>query len=79
MSEIKVPEVLLICLLYTSGLKPGHGDVGLGVELLCNPSTDGIQLNAIPVSYTHLEVYKRQRQSNSENLGQIQLLHIHGG
>ena len=35
------------------GLKPGHGDVGLGVELLCNPSTDGIQLNAIQTAVSH--------------------------
>ena len=35
------------------GLKPGHGDVGLGVELLCNPSTDGIQLHAVQTAVSH--------------------------
>ena len=35
------------------GLKPSHGDVGLGVELLCNPSTDGIQLHAVQMAVSH--------------------------
>ncbi len=35
------------------GLKPGHGDVGLGVELFCNPSADGIQLHAIQTAVSH--------------------------
>ena len=35
------------------GLKPGHSDVGLGVELFCNPSADGIQLHAIQTAVSH--------------------------
>ena len=44
----KVKEVTPV-----GGLKPGHGDVGLGVELFCNPSADGIQLHAIQTAVSH--------------------------
>ena len=35
------------------GFKPSHGDVGLGIELFCNPSADGIQLHAIQTAVSH--------------------------
>ena len=44
----KVKEVTPI-----GGLKASYCDVGLGVELLCNPSTDGIQLHAVQTAVSH--------------------------
>ena len=35
------------------GLKPCHGDVGLGVELLGNTPADGIQLHAVKTAVSH--------------------------
>ncbi len=35
------------------GFKPGHGDVGLGIELFCNTPADGIQLHAVQTAVSH--------------------------
>ena len=35
------------------GLKPGHSDVGLGIELLGNTPADGIQLHAVKTAVSH--------------------------
>ena len=42
---IKVPSV--------GGLKSGHGNVSLGIELLGNPPADGIQLHAVQLASGH--------------------------
>ena len=52
------------------GLKPGHGDVGLGVELLCNPSTDGIQLNAIQTAVSHF--FRQHTEEIAHTAGRLQ-------
>ena len=52
------------------GLKPGHGDVGLGVELLCNPSTDGIQFHAIQTAVSHF--FRQHTEEIAHTAGRLQ-------
>ena len=52
------------------GLKPGHGDVGLGVELLCNPSTDGIQLHAVKTAVSHF--FRQHTEEIAHTAGRLQ-------
>ena len=54
------------CLLYTSGRRPAKGVPGMGFSRLRGteqmPSRRNSSAISTPVSYTHLDVYKRQSQ-----------------
>ena len=65
----KAGEVYEICLLYTSGDQPASGpgiavgDGGAGGAQAGLRQNEVVQrLLSLPVSYTHLDVYKRQGQ-----------------
>ena len=53
LSERDVTDGKVIEVPPVGGLKSCHGDVGLGVELLCNPATDGIQFHAVQTAAGH--------------------------
>ena len=52
------------------GLKPCHGDVGLGVELLGNPPADGIQLHAVQLASGH--VLRQHTEEIAYTTGRLQ-------
>ena len=59
---IKVPSV--------GGLKSGHGNVSLGIELLGNPPADGIQLHAIQTAVSHF--FRQHTEEIANTAGRLQ-------
>ena len=53
LSERDVTDGKVIEVPPVGGLKSCHRDVGLGVELLCNPAADGIQFHAVQTAAGH--------------------------
>ena len=47
-ADSKVKEVASVC-----GFKASHGNVGLGVKLLCNASGDAVQLHTVQAAVSH--------------------------
>ena len=52
------------------GFKPGHGDVGLGIELFCNTPADGIQLHAVQTAVS--QFLRQHTEEIAHTAGRLQ-------
>ena len=77
--------MMSVCLLYTSYVGFQSGDVEYGVHTRA-PSLASARTRAmragrgmLPVSYTHLDVYKRQTYANAEQVASaVGVSEVHG-
>ena len=51
---IGVKDGKIVEVVPVSGLKARHGDVGLGVKLLCDSACDAVQLHAVELTSRHV-------------------------
>ena len=54
LSEGNIADGKIVEVVPVDGLKARHGDVGLGVKLLCDSACDAVQLHAVELTSRHV-------------------------